>query len=110
MKPASARHRTDTGSAALIELLLASGIGYVPLGGAIDGCAYSHGLTVLVDWKQKPTSKLTKTQHKLTARNVPIWFLATDADVLRLVQWMRAVLARVEMLRSGLTLRESQEP
>lgn len=98
MKPASARHRTDTGSADLIDLLVASGIGYVPLGGAIDGCAYRGSLTVLVDWKAKPTSPITKTQQKLVNKGLCVWFLSTEEDVLHLAQWMRAVLAggRVE--------------
>jgi len=95
MKPAHARHRTDTGSAERIELLEACGVHYIPLGGAIDGAAYRGSLVALVDWKAKPTSKLTKTQQKLVERNAPIWFLATDEDVRRLADWMRAVCARV---------------
>lgn len=89
VKPSFARHRTDTGSAALIELLEASGIGYVALGGCIDGAAYYRGTVALVDWKAKPTSAKTKTQQKLEAKGVPIHFVATAEDVRELVQRMK---------------------
>jgi hypothetical protein len=90
MKPAWARHRTDTGSSERIALLVASGLGYVPLGGAIDGAVYLGNAVALVDFKAGATSKRTKTQVKLVAEGVPIWFLASDDDVLQLVRWMRA--------------------
>jgi len=90
MKPATARHRTDTGSAALIDLIRAAGLGYVPLGGAIDGAVYLGTVVVLVDFKAGAKSKRTKTQLKLVAAGAPIWFVASDAEALQLVEWMRA--------------------
>jgi hypothetical protein len=90
MKPAHARHRVDTGAADRIGLLLASGLGYVPLGGAIDGAVYLGNTVALVDFKAGAKSKRTKTQIAMVAKGVPLWFLASDADVLRLATWMRA--------------------
>jgi hypothetical protein len=94
MKPAWARHRTDTGSAERIALLVASGLGYVPLGGAIDGIAWYHNEVALIDFKRDANAPRTKTQIALVAKGVPIWFLASDEDVLQLVRWMRACHAR----------------
>lgn len=89
MKPAHARHRIDTGSAELIELLEAAGARYVPLGGAIDGAAFIGQSVVLIDFKRNAKAPKTKTQAKLVAQGAPIWFVASEDDVLAVVHWLR---------------------
>lgn len=80
-KPATARHRSDTGSAELIELLRASGIEYEPLGGAIDGVAWYRGVVRLIDFKKDGKAPYTKNQGKLLARRCPILFLYSPTQV-----------------------------
>lgn len=89
MKPAYSRHRTDTGSAELIELLEAAGARYVPLGGAIDGAAYVGQAVALLDFKRDAKARKTKTQAKLVERGAPIWFVASVNDVLSVVEWLK---------------------
>ena len=90
MKPAWSRHRTDTGSAELIQLLQASGLRYINLGGAIDGAVYFGFTVALVDFKATDTSKRTKTQQKLVTEGAPIFFLSNEAQVRDLARWMKS--------------------
>lgn len=89
MKPASARHRTDTGSAVLIELLKAHGIDYEPLGGAIDGVAWFRGQCRLIDFKANGKAPYTPKQGKLLARLCPIFFIWESSQIELLVAEMR---------------------
>lgn len=93
-KPATARHRTDTGSAELIELLRASGVEYEPLGGAIDGVAWYRGVVRLIDFKASWKARYTKNQGKLLARECPISFLFDRAQIPLLVSDMKAEARR----------------
>lgn len=86
IKPAHARHRTDTGSAALIELLRASGVMYEPLGGAVDGMAWYRGQVRLIDFKRDHKSPLTVKQGKLLARDCPVHFIWNEDQVRLLVK------------------------
>jgi hypothetical protein len=89
VKPASARHRTDRGSADLIQLLKASGVDYEPLGGAIDGVAWYRGRCVLIDFKAAVKAPLTSRQGKLLARGCPICFIWEDRQVRAVVDWLK---------------------
>lgn len=80
-KPASARHRADTGSAELVELLRASGVDYEHLGGAIDGVAWYRGRSVLIDFKAGDKAPMTPKQTKLLGRLCPIYFVWSDEQV-----------------------------
>jgi len=93
MKPASARHRTDTGSAKLIALLKASGIDYEPLGGAIDGVAWYRGHCVLIDFKAGQKSPMTGKQQKLIERDCPILFVWSEGQVRSVVDFLQRVAA-----------------
>ena len=92
MKPAAARHRTDTGSAQLIQLLRAHGIAYEPLGGAIDGVAWLGHDVRLIDFKRDNKSPLTLRQIRLLGRKCPIALIWTEDQVRLLaadMKWRR---------------------
>ena len=68
-KPAFARHRSDTGSQALVDYARAMGVEYEPLGGPIDGILWWRGHVRLVDFKAGKKAPLTPRQGKLLARD-----------------------------------------
>jgi hypothetical protein len=88
-KPATARHRTDTGSAELIALLKASGVDYEPLGGAIDGVAWYRGHAILIDFKAGDKAPMTPRQTKLLGRLCPIFFVWSEEQVRLVVAWLK---------------------
>ena len=88
MKPASARHRIDITAKALSAEAKRLGVGYEPLGGAVDGLLWLGAITRLVDWKS-PGGALTDSQAKLVARGVPIHFVSDVGQLEALVAAMK---------------------
>lgn len=89
MKPAHARHRTDQGSADLVELVRALGAEFEPLGGPLDGVVWVGAALALVDFKHGEKAPLTPRQGKLLARGCPIHFLRSEAEVRLLVALLK---------------------
>jgi hypothetical protein len=95
-KPAHARHRTDTGSAHLVELIRALGAEYEPLGGPLDGAMWVGDQVALVDFKATEKAPLTPRQGRLVARGMPIHFLWEIGHVNLLVQRLKRRAADTE--------------
>lgn len=94
MKPATYRHRTDTGSALLIDLLRACGVRYEPLGGAVDGIAWYRGQLRLIDFKRDAKAPVTATQERLKAKDCPIHFIWNEDQVKALAAEMKGAAQR----------------
>lgn len=100
MKPAYTRHRTDTGSQALVDYLRKAGVEFEPLGGAIDGVAWYRGRVALVDFKARETSAKTKRQQQLLARDCPICWVWDERSARVLVTALKGV-SRTEWEANG---------
>lgn len=93
MKPAAARHRTDTTAAALVSEAKRLGVKVALLGGAIDACLYLGSVSRLVDFKS-PGGSLTDAQARLVANGCPVVFVSTVGELEALVSQMKREASR----------------
>lgn len=89
MRPANSRHRTDGTAKALAAHAKALGVGYEPLGGAVDGLLFLGHVLRLVDWKTPGKAALTPSQGRLLARGCAIAFVSTPQQLEALVHDMK---------------------
>ena len=88
MKPASARHRTDTTSRALMAEAQRLGVSIAPLGGAVDAICWIGNVARLVDFKT-PGKTITDSQARLVANGCPLFFISTVDQMQALVAGMK---------------------
>lgn len=88
VKPAAARHRTDTTASALLAEAKRLGVSAALLGGAIDAALWLGPVVKLCDFKSKG-GELTEAQSKLVARGCPIAFVSDVPQLEALVAEMK---------------------
>jgi hypothetical protein len=89
VKPASARHRTDTTAKLLTAEAKRLGLGVLPLGGVVDVALYLGPRVVLVDFKTPGSGALTEGQGRAIAAGCPIHFVSTVEQLTLLAADMR---------------------